>query len=71
MKRTGCLLALLGLAMSASGCYRHVVGARGFGTEGVTIHEANLQDEAQSESTSRPVSRGMTPDELNRNAVRP
>lgn len=64
-------LVLCGAMIALSGCYRHVVSARGFGTESVTIHEANLP-EAQSESGGgSSVSRQLTPEELNRNATRP
>ncbi|MBL8746967.1 MAG: hypothetical protein JNK58_11510 [Phycisphaerae bacterium] len=37
-----CLLCL------TAGCYEHVVDAKGFGTQGITIHEANLPDESES-----------------------
>lgn len=39
-----CLLVVL-IALPSVGCYEHVVGAKGYGTEGVTIHEPNIPDE--------------------------
>jgi hypothetical protein len=40
------LLAVLSLALT--GCYRHVVGAKGFGAQGRQIHKANAPDPSPS-----------------------
>lgn len=40
-----CLLLIACCSPATVGCYEHVVSAKGYGTEGVTIHEPNLTDE--------------------------
>lgn len=44
-RHAGLAASALSLATLA-GCYEHVVDARGFGTDGITIHEANLPAES-------------------------
>lgn len=53
--RLPALATLLALALAGpTGCYRHVVGARGPGAENYEVHEASIGEDESVWSTPRP-----------------
>lgn len=43
--------ALALTAVSLPGCYRHVVGAKGYGASGTTVYEPSIQEPGKEQKT--------------------
>lgn len=55
------ILALACLGVAAGGCYKHVVGARGFGAdESMKVHEPNAPDDRKVRTRTRSLPSGRT-----------